>query len=176
MDKIGIRICGTGGQGIVLLGRFMGLLYTKKFSYVAMSASYGPEARGTSTRSEIVAGNIPILYPRVTLPDYLIILAQKAYDKYIHYVRSDTTLFFDSSAVTISGNISLKCESCNAIEIARGRFGAEVYANMVMLGFFLNRTGIFDLNLVRNSLQEFTTSSESFKRFFEAIRTGFELG
>ena len=74
-----VRISGIGGQGVVYGADLLGLAASEAHHSVAVSASYGAEARGTSTAAEVVISDKPIDYPCVELPNYLILMHQKAY-------------------------------------------------------------------------------------------------
>ena len=55
MERKEIRIAGFGGQGVVLSGSIVGKaasLFSN--SYAALTQSYGPEARGGASRSEVI--------------------------------------------------------------------------------------------------------------------------
>ena len=49
-----IRICGFGGQGIVLAGVILGEAATRAGFEAVQTQSYGPESRGGAARSEVV--------------------------------------------------------------------------------------------------------------------------
>ncbi len=46
------------------------------------SQSYGPEARGGASKSEVVISDAPIDFPKATAVDALLALTQEACDKY----------------------------------------------------------------------------------------------
>jgi len=77
-----IRICGFGGQGIVLTGVILGEAAARAGFEAVQTQSYGPESRGGAARSEVVISTEPIDYPRVSRADVLIALSQSAYDSY----------------------------------------------------------------------------------------------
>ena len=78
-----IRICGFGGQGIVLAGVILGKAASVYSEYHAVQTqSYGPEARGGASRSEIVISDAPVGFPGVMEADVLVALSQPAFDKY----------------------------------------------------------------------------------------------
>ncbi|MEK7871409.1 MAG: 2-oxoacid:acceptor oxidoreductase family protein, partial [Nitrospirota bacterium] len=59
-----IRLSGSGGQGLILAGIILAEaagIYDKK--YVVQTQSYGPEARGGVSKSEIVISDEEIDYP-----------------------------------------------------------------------------------------------------------------
>ena len=46
MTRIEVRICGLGGQGVVLAGQILGLAAVYDGKNVVQTQSYGAEARG----------------------------------------------------------------------------------------------------------------------------------
>ncbi|MEF8834592.1 MAG: 2-oxoacid:acceptor oxidoreductase family protein, partial [Candidatus Thermoplasmatota archaeon] len=58
-----IRLCGKGGQGIMLSGFILGKAASVYYDYNAVQMqSYGPEARGGAARSEVVISDDEIGY------------------------------------------------------------------------------------------------------------------
>lgn len=93
-----IVLSGVGGQGVVSVGEVMGLaasLYEENLN-ATMSASYGSEARGTFTKTDVIISDGEIGYPNVASPDIILCLAQVAYDRYVDAFRDDTIVFYDS--------------------------------------------------------------------------------
>ena len=89
-----IRICGFGGQGVILSGFIIGKAAAVFMDYHAVqSQSYGPEARGGAARSEIVISDKKIGYPRPTSVDLLVSMSQEAFDSYRDDIRDDTWHF-----------------------------------------------------------------------------------
>ena len=54
-----IRICGFGGQGIILAGVILGEAATRAGFMAVQTQSYGPESRGGAARSEVVISSEP---------------------------------------------------------------------------------------------------------------------
>ena len=77
-DEKEIVLSGVGGQGVVSVGEVMGLaasLYEENLN-AAMSASYGSEARGTFTKTDVIISDGEIGYPNVASPDIILCLAR----------------------------------------------------------------------------------------------------
>ena len=69
--KKDIRICGFGGQGVILAGFIIGKAASVFMNYQAVqSQSYGPEARGGAARSEIIISD-----KKLAIPDLLVLIA-----------------------------------------------------------------------------------------------------
>ena len=79
-----IRFAGFGGQGIVTMGIILGRAAAIYENLNAVQTqSYGPEARGGASRSEVIISDKPIYYPKVRNPDIFVCMSVEALEKYI---------------------------------------------------------------------------------------------
>ncbi len=128
-----IRLSGSGGQGIILMGIILAEavgIYDGK--YVAQTQSYGPEARGGSSKAEVVVSDEEIDYPKAVKPDLLLAMNQKSCNEYFHDIKPDGVLIVDSTFV----NQLPKPQAFQIpfTRIAREKFKREVVANIIALG------------------------------------------
>jgi 2-oxoglutarate ferredoxin oxidoreductase subunit gamma len=130
-----IRIAGFGGQGIVLAGAILGEAAVIADMEAVQTQSYGPESRGGAARSEVVIADGPVDYPRVTLPDVLVVLSSAAMTKYGHDRGSKTRTVVDHDLV------QMEVEDAERIPftMTAEALGKRIVANIVMLGFITNR-------------------------------------
>jgi len=64
-DRYEIRLAGSGGQGVILAAVILGEAAVLHEGLAAVqSQSYGPEARGGSSKSEVVISKAPSTTPR----------------------------------------------------------------------------------------------------------------
>ncbi|MGI6096804.1 MAG: 2-oxoacid:acceptor oxidoreductase family protein [Dethiobacteria bacterium] len=129
-----VRLSGFGGQGLVLAGIILGeavALYENK--YTIQTQSYGPEARGGASRSEVVIGEEEVDLLEVTSPDLLLALSQEACDKYIVDLKEDGIVIIDPDFVK---NPPQKGQIYEVpiTKIAQEKLGKTIVANMVALG------------------------------------------
>jgi len=78
-----IRLSGSGGQGIILMGIILAEavgIYDGKC--VAQTQSYGPEARGGSSKAEVIVSDEEIDYPKAMKLDLLVAMNQKSCDEF----------------------------------------------------------------------------------------------
>ena len=104
-ERYDIRLSGSGGQGIILMGIILAEaigIYDGK--YVAQTQSYGPEARGGSSKAEVVVSDSDIDYPKALKLDLLVAMDQKACDDYYMDLKPDGTLIVDTTFVKQSTN------------------------------------------------------------------------
>lgn len=128
-----VRICGFGGQGVVLAGHVLGKAAA---AYDGLSAiqtqSYGPEARGGAARSEVIISDGPIGYPRVVSADIVVALSQEAFNKFTENLKDDCIVIVDPDLVH-DHTIDRPIYKVGAAKIAE-ELGNKIIANIVMLG------------------------------------------
>ncbi|WP_028575277.1 2-oxoacid:acceptor oxidoreductase family protein [Desulfonatronovibrio hydrogenovorans] len=100
LDRFEIRLSGLGGQGILTLGKIMGQALALDHGYfVTQTQSYGPEARGGASRSDLVISSKPISYPKTISLDLLVALSQEACNKFFSNLKPGGVLVVDTSLV-----------------------------------------------------------------------------
>jgi 2-oxoglutarate ferredoxin oxidoreductase subunit gamma len=128
-----IRLSGSGGQGIIVMSIILAeaaAIYDGR--YVAQTQSYGPQARGGSSKAEVVISDEEIDYPEAMKLDLLLAMNQASCDAYYTDLKPEGLLIVDSTFVTqapLSGAVELPFT-----RIARDRLKKEMVANMVALG------------------------------------------
>jgi 2-oxoglutarate ferredoxin oxidoreductase subunit gamma len=130
-----IRLSGEGGQGLVLAGKILAeaaAIYDDRNA--TQSQSYGPEARGGASRSEVIISDGEIDFPKAQNLDLLLALTQEAFDKYYHDLRPGGLLVLDEDAVTRVPEGDWKITRVPFVRLARDKVGKAVVANIVALG------------------------------------------
>jgi len=132
-ERYEIRLSGSGGQGIIMaaivLAEAAGV-YDEK--YVCQSQSYGPEARGGTSKAEVIISNQTIDYPKAIKPDLLLTMNQEACNTHFPDLKGEGLLVVDSTLVhQIPTN---RVAAIPFTRIARKEIGKEMVANMVALG------------------------------------------
>ncbi|MCD6493481.1 MAG: 2-oxoacid:acceptor oxidoreductase family protein, partial [Archaeoglobaceae archaeon] len=97
LNRFEIRLAGKGGQGLIKSGLILAEALAAEGKRVLQLQSYGPEARGGASRSDVIIGDTS--YPGVVSLDVLVALSQEAYDKYLHLVKPNGIVIFDSDLV-----------------------------------------------------------------------------
>jgi len=150
-QRFEIRIAGFGGQGVVTIGRILGIAFSVYGGKNSVNTqSYGPESRGGACRSEVVVSEGDINYPYVRNADVLIALSQVALDTYIGELKEAGILVFDPDAVTtIPPSGRFLCYAVPTVALAH-ETGDLKYQNAVALGalYALIRSRIEEVWLV----------------------------
>jgi 2-oxoglutarate ferredoxin oxidoreductase subunit gamma len=136
-----ISLIGSGGQGLILMGIILAEaigIYEGKF--VAQTQSYGPEARGGSSKSEVIVSDEEIDYPKAMKLDVLLAMNQKSCDEFYPDLKPEGLLIVDSTFVTQVP--TPKAFRIPFTRIAREKFKREVVANIIALGALTQLTPI----------------------------------
>jgi 2-oxoglutarate ferredoxin oxidoreductase subunit gamma len=132
-ERYEIRLSGSGGQGLVTAGIILAEaagVYEGKF--VCHSQSYGPEARGGASKSEVIICDEEIDYPKAIKPDVLLAMNQSACDTYLFDRKPGGKLIVDTTLVRQLP--TTKAIGIPFTRIARTEIGTETVANIVALG------------------------------------------
>ncbi len=148
-QKIEIRLSGSGGQGLILAGVILSeaaAIYEQRNA--VQTQSYGPEARGGSSKSEVIISDEEILYPKTTRLDYLLALNQESCDKYTKDLKEQGLLLVDSEAVEHRPPVMVV--SLPLVKTAREEVGRIMTTNIVSLGALVGLSNVVS----RNSLEQ----------------------
>ncbi len=172
-ECIGIVLAGVGGQGLVTIGTILGEAAVLEGRNACLSSTYGTEARGTFTKSDVLVGNGEIDFIEVVEPDALLCLAQAAFDRYAPLLEAEsaerTLLLYDSDLVTSSPLCRAKSVGIPFARLA-SELGAAGAANLAALGAVVGLTGAVRPESVRAVLEERAFGKGSVEAFDEGLR------
>jgi 2-oxoglutarate ferredoxin oxidoreductase subunit gamma len=152
----GILIAGSGGQGILLLGRLIAHTAMIEGKHVTWFPSYGAEMRGGTANCTVVVSDEPIGSPIIRNPDTLIVFNCPSFYRFFNQLKDEGHLYYDSSQISkekctkinLSEGLSrVNSFSVSALEEAE-KLGSTKFANMVMFGMFLKKTFLYDLSKI----------------------------
>jgi 2-oxoglutarate ferredoxin oxidoreductase subunit gamma len=147
------RLSGSGGQGLILAGKILAeaaAIYDGKNA--TQSQSYGPEARGGSSRSEVIVSDEEIDYPKAVNIDLLLCFTQEACDKYCKDIKDTGILLVDKGYVTKIPEAKFKVYSLPITQTAEEKAGKALVANIVALGIITQLTGIISKGAVESAI------------------------
>jgi len=147
-----VRFGGVGGQGIVLAGRLLGTaaaLFDGK--HAVCTQSYGPEARGGASRTDVVISDEPVHYPFVTEADVLVALFQEAYMMFRPAVKPSGTMIVDSGLVRAPEEDQRVFE-VPATAMAQ-ELGTKMAANVVMFGCLVGKSEVVSRDAAEQAIR-----------------------
>jgi len=138
-----IRVSGSGGQGIILISK---ILAEAAAVYEDLNAtqtqSYGPEARGGSSRADVIISDTDIDYPRAERLDLLLSLTQEACDQYVVDLKPGGVLILDSKYVSKVPEGDFRVHVLPITETAEVGLKKTLVANIVALGTIIGLGGL----------------------------------
>jgi 2-oxoglutarate ferredoxin oxidoreductase subunit gamma len=174
MKRYEIRIAGFGGQGVVTVGKIVGVaaaLYDQKNA--VQTQSYGPESRGGACKSEVVLSDGEIHYPKVRTADVLIALSQPALDIYLKDLKAGGLLIIDPLTVIKEiPRTDIRVVRVPTAEIAL-RVGNKKFQNMVALGALASLTGVISREALEKAIKD-SVPPKTLGQNLEAFKKGNE--
>ncbi|MEI6877084.1 MAG: 2-oxoacid:acceptor oxidoreductase family protein [Spirochaetota bacterium] len=138
--RVEFRLSGSGGQGLLLAGIVLAEAAIREGKNAVQTQSYGPEARGGSSKAEVVISGDDIDYPKATDPDFLLALTNEAYSTYGPEMGKG--LIIVDSSVRLDPAIKARTVALPILETAATKVGKRVVANIVALGVLGGISGI----------------------------------
>jgi len=140
-ERTEVRLAGEGGQGMILAGIILAEAATIYGGQNAVqSQSYGPEARGGASKSEVIISSGEIDHPEVLQPDVVVALSQEAFRKFASTVKPSGLLIVDADKVDSSS--APKAIRLPITKMAFETTGRIITANTVALGVLVGLTGV----------------------------------
>jgi 2-oxoglutarate ferredoxin oxidoreductase subunit gamma len=126
---------GSGGQGVITAAIiFAEAAVVYEGLNAVQSQSYGPEARGGASRSDVIIADAEIRYPKVIEPNVLVCLTQEAYNKFSGLIRPNGLLLIDSHFVKQEKRIDATQIELAMYKTVMEKIGRPIVFNICMLG------------------------------------------
>jgi 2-oxoglutarate ferredoxin oxidoreductase subunit gamma len=170
----GILIAGSGGQGVLFLGKLLAEGAMLGGKCVTWFPSYGAEMRGGTANCTVVISEEIIGSPIIRNPDVLVVMNEASKERFEARIKPDGFLIMDSSLIrTPPRRTDVHVLMVPASEIAAS-LGSPKSANMVMLGAMLSLGGVIDEEYAVKALEELTPARRraSLEPNKNAIRKG----
>ena len=172
MERRRLVFSGSGGQGVITAAIILAEAAVLFDGLNAVqSQSYGPEARGGATRSDVIIADSTINAPKVIEPNVLVCLTQEAYNKFSGIIRPGGLLITDKKFVTIARKVDAQQRELPMYQTVMSEIGKPIVFNICMLGALVALTEVIRPESVMQAIQ--TRMPEN---FLQMNRTAFDLG
>ena len=133
---------GFGGQGMLLIGKFLAMACMLDGKHVSWLPSYGPEMRGGTANCSVIVSDDPVASPLVDMADAIVAMNEPSLDKFESKVRPGGVLVINSSIIERkSVRDDIKVVYCDANKIAEA-VGNPKGANVAILGSLMETNPI----------------------------------
>ncbi len=174
-QRMEVRVTGFGGQGVILAGHIIGqavALYQDR--YAALAQNYGPEARGSACRADVILSGDPIDYPAVFNPQLLLVLSQDGYTQHKRHLREGGLLIYDEGLVRPEADARVAHAGIPATRFAQ-EAGHKIMANIAMLGFLTALTDVVGLDEMTKAVSASVPPGTDAKNL-KAFQLGYDYG
>ncbi len=172
MKRYRFLFSGSGGQGIITAAI---LLAKAAVIYEGLNAvqsqSYGAEARGGLSRSDVIISEEEIYFPKVNQPNILICLTQRAYNTFYRSIRPGGILIIDDFLVKQEVSADAITYALPLYISIKNELNTTLGLNICMLGAVV---GIVDV--VKAQCVEKTIEDEIPPQFLDLNKKAFRLG
>ena len=165
---------GFGGQGMLLIGKFLAMACMLDGKHVSWLPSYGPEMRGGTANCSVVLSTERVGSPVFACPSELIALNLPSLLKFQDDVQAGGIIFVNSSVIeekVSRQDVTTYYVPCS--EIAE-KVGNSKASNMVMLGAYVAATKVVKPETVVEIIKEMFTGAKA--KFVPADIAAFEGG
>ena len=97
MENCRIIFSGSGGQGLMFIGKLLAGLAMDEYRHVTFLPSYGAEVRGGTSNCQVVLADQAIATPRVISADVLVLMNQPSVDRFMPSLASGGRAFVNWS-------------------------------------------------------------------------------
>ncbi len=129
---------GFGGQGMLLIGKFLAMANMLDGKHVSWLPSYGPEMRGGTANCSVTVSDDEIGSPLVDNADVLIAMNLPSLDKFEHTVKPGGLIVVNSSIIdrkVVRDDVRVVyCDANRIAESVKNPKGANVAILGAMMG------------------------------------------
>ena len=128
---------GFGGQGMLLIGKFLAEAGMESGKLVSWLPSYGPEMRGGTANCSVVVSDRPVASPLIAQADTILAMNKPSLLKFQSDVKPGGLLLINSSIIDIKtdrDDVDAVYVPCNEIAESIGNLKG---ANVVFLGAYI---------------------------------------
>jgi len=170
-----LRLSGSGGQGLILAGIILAEAALTDGKLAVQSQSYGPEARGGSSKSEVLISDQIIYYTKITVPNVVLAMSQEACNKYTSDLGEEGILITDNLFVNqLPDKKYKKIYELPITKTAQEELGKVLFANIIALGAIVQLTSVVSKeSLIKAVLNRVPKGTEEVNT--KAVRLGFSL-
>ena len=144
---------GFGGQGMLLIGKFLAMACMLDGKHVSWLPSYGPEMRGGTANCSVIISDDPVASPIVYEADVVVAMNLPSLDKFEHEVKPSGLLVINSSIIerkSVRDDITVVyCDAMKIAEEVKNPKGA----NVAILGAMLAKCPIVGIDKMTEAIR-----------------------
>jgi 2-oxoglutarate ferredoxin oxidoreductase subunit gamma len=148
-----IIIAGSGGQGIIFLGKTLARAATREHKHTTWIPSYGAEMRGGTAHCFVRISSQEIASPMFEHPSMAVIFNQPSCDKFAPKLKKSGLLIVNSSLITTVKKCSAVIKEV-PLNLWALKIGALQVANSIALGVLVRYKNLLNQDTLEKVLTE----------------------
>jgi len=172
-----IIMAGSGGQGMMLIGKIVATAAMEQGLETTFFPSYGAEVRGGTAHCHVVVSDAPIHSPIVESADALVLMNQPSYEKFRPRLREGGLLLLNTSMARLSESLE-RSNRVLRLEVPAtamaDSLGNVRVANVVMLGAYMGARALLSPDVVFRELERELSGAKA--SLLEVNRMAFRRG
>jgi 2-oxoglutarate ferredoxin oxidoreductase subunit gamma len=156
MSMTRILMAGSGGQGIVFLGKLLANAALESAPHITYFPSYGAEVRGGDSSCQVILSPMEIASPVSREFDLMILMTPQGMGKFLPSLTSSGVAIINSSLISCPAAL-------NRIQIQAtreaDRLGDQQVANLIMLGALMTRQNVVRPIRIQQLLRDFLSGN-----------------
>ncbi|MBA4388448.1 MAG: 2-oxoacid:ferredoxin oxidoreductase subunit gamma [Verrucomicrobia bacterium] len=153
-----LLIAGSGGQGVLVIGKLLAAIAANKVPHVTFFPSYGVEVRGGTSNCQVILSDEEIASPVAEYVDSMIIMNQASADRFLSRGVPDCIKLVNTSLSSVDK--AYKAVGIRATDLAND-LGNTCVANFIMLGAYQVRRPIMSSTDIEKGIEEIFTGRKS---------------
>jgi len=166
------KFAGFGGQGVLTAGIILAATAMQENLQVSWIPSYGPEMRGGTANCSVVLSKDPVGSPLVVDPDVLAVMNDPSMDAFEDTLKPGGLMIVNSSIISRKS----KRKDVDVLYIPltdiAAKLGLNAAANMVLLGAYVEYTGLLPLDHLKNIVPRGLKRKALAEKNLEAVEAG----
>ena len=139
---------GFGGQGMLLIGKFLAMACMMDGKHVSWLPSYGPEMRGGTANCSVIVSDDP-----VDMADCIVAMNRPSLDKFESKVKPGGVLIINSSIIDRKAERDdIQVVYCDATRIAE-EIGNPKGANVAILGALMAKAPVCSTDVMVEAIR-----------------------
>ncbi|MCD6567907.1 MAG: 2-oxoacid:acceptor oxidoreductase family protein [Dehalococcoidia bacterium] len=172
-----VIITGLGGAGVLTAGTLLAEAAVERYKNVTWFPSYAISKRGGFTECSVVFSDGEIASPLLSQAEGVIVAEAAQFEDFERRVRPGGTMVVEKAGLQAKKTKKdITVVEVPAIEMAISSSGTSQGANLILLGAFLEVTGILSLELIERQIEKaFAGKEKALESNLKAIGEGRNL-
>lgn len=170
-------IAGFGGQGVLLAGEVLANGFMIDNKNVTWYPSYGAEMRGGTVNCTVVMSDEDVSAVQKSSADFIIVLNQASFDKYVSWVKKGGSIIVNSSlAIIKKTRDDINYIFVPITKLAQEKLGNIKMSNILALGTLSRVSKLISLSTLEKALHNVIPPHRAnlIPKNIEALKLGYE--